>query len=83
MRARGALALRSLSLRSRIGMQPLRKVKCVAIYLRHTRVSRNFTHSCPHALALATATALAPQNATSTKMIDKAHKPYIKLKLDT
>jgi hypothetical protein len=52
MRARGALALRSLSLRSRIGMQPLRKVKCVAIYLRHTRVSRNFTHSRPHALAL-------------------------------
>ena len=83
MRARGALALRSLSLRSRIGMQPLRKVKCVTRFLTHARITQSHALSRPHALALATATALAPQNAQQAKMIDKAHKPYIKLKLDT
>ena len=52
----------------------LRKVKCVAIDLTHAyHTNRNIsvlTHSRPHALALATATALAPQNATKAKMID-------------
>jgi len=52
MRARGALALRSLSLRSRIGMQPLRKVKCVTIDLTHARITQSHALSRPHALAL-------------------------------